>query len=280
METTGSECDHKNVMMEGSQKTCEDCGVILNKEDVIFEKEWRYYGMMDTKHTQDPNRCHARRNEEKMIFKDVEKLGFSDRIIMIANEIYEQVTKGRIYRANSRKGIIFACIFHAYKVSGSPQSCEQLIEIFGMDRKIGLKGLKFVNLNAPKDAEFRQFQISTDDLIGEIMDKFHATPVQKEEVLDIYHRIRDKSSLMNRSRPQSVACGIVKYYINQKNKDISMEFFQSRVGLSEITIQRLVNEIDRLLNTNDPQPFETLETLETFQTSTKEMVDRIKVTST
>jgi len=204
--------------------------------------------MMDTKHTQDPNRCHARRHDEKLIFKDVEKLGFSEKIILIANEIYEQVTKGRIYRANSRKGIIFACIFHAYKISGSPQSCEQLIDIFGMDRKIGLKGLKFVNLNAPKDALFRQYQISTEDLISEIMDKFHATDIQKQQVMDIYEKIRDRSSLMNRSRPQSVACGVVKYYINLKNKDISMEYFQSRVGLSEITIQRLVHEIERILS--------------------------------
>jgi len=245
---TSACCEHPHIFMENTTQTCEDCGMILNKEDIVFEKEWRYYGMMDTKHSQDPNRCHARRNDEKLIFKDVEKLGFSEKIILIANGIYEQVTQGRIYRANSRKGIIFACIFHAYKISGSPQSCEQLIDIFGMDRKIGLKGLKFVNLNAPKDALFRQYQISTSDLICEIMDKFHATDQQKEQVLDIYRIVQDKSSLLNRSRPQSVACGIVKYYINLKNKDISMEYFQSRVGLSEITIQRLVNEIERLLN--------------------------------
>lgn len=245
---TGKLCLHEMVMNEGNQKICEECGQILNREEMMFEKEWRYYGMMDTRHTKDPNRCHARRNEEKVIFKDVEKLGFSEKIILLANEIYEQVTQGRIYRANSRKGIIFACVFHAYKISGIPQSCEQLIDIFGMDRKIGLKGLKFVNLHAPKNAMFRQYQISTENLIDEIMEKFHASEQQKQEAISIYQRIKNKSSLINRSRPQSVACGVVRYYINQKNKDISMEYFQSRVKLSEITIQRLVHEIERLLH--------------------------------
>jgi transcription initiation factor TFIIIB Brf1 subunit/transcription initiation factor TFIIB len=239
---------HEFVMMDGNQETCESCGMILNKEDIVFDKEWRYYGMMDTKHSKDPNRCHARRSDEKMIFKDVEKLGFSEKIILLANDLYEEVTQGKIYRANSRKGIIFACVFHAYKISGSPQSCEQLIEIFGMDRKVGLKGLKFVNLNASKDATFRKFQINTHDLIREIMEKFHGTEIQKTEAIDIFEKIKDKSSLINRSRPQSVACGVVRYYINQKNKEISMEYFQSRVGLSEITIQRLVTEIERIFS--------------------------------
>jgi len=241
-------CHHEMIMVEGNQKICEECGEILNREDMNFEKEWRYYGMMDTRHNKDPNRCHARRSDDKMIFKDVEKLGFSEKIILLANEIYEQVTQGRIYRANSRRGIIFACVFHAYKISGMPQSCEQLIDIFGMDRKVGLKGLKFVNLNAPKDALFRQYQISTEHLILEIMDKFHASEEQKSEVLDLYKRIENKSSLINRSRPQSVACGIVRYYILRKNKEISMEYFQSRVKLSEITIQRLVQEIEQILH--------------------------------
>jgi hypothetical protein len=80
------------------------------------------------------------------------------------------------------------------------------------------------------------------------MEKFHGTEIQKTEAIDIFEKIKDKSSLINRSRPQSVACGVVRYYINQKNKEISMEYFQSRVGLSEITIQRLVTEIERIFS--------------------------------
>ena len=39
-------------------------------------------------------------------------MGFSDRIIEKANRIYDDVANGKIYRGNSRKAIIFACIFH------------------------------------------------------------------------------------------------------------------------------------------------------------------------
>ena len=238
------ECAHLNWLMESFNRICEDCGMIIPKDDCPEEEDLTPVAKYNT----DPRRCHARRNEEKGIYKDVEKLGFSDKIVSIANIMYEQVTKGKIFRGNSRKGIIFACIFHAYKINENPQSCEQLIEIFGIERRVGLKGLKFVNLNSPKDSKFREYQISTEDIIKEIMDKFNANEQQKQEAIDIFHRIKNKSSLLNRSRPQSVASGVVRYYIIQKNKDIGMDFFKNRVKLSELTITRIVAEIENIID--------------------------------
>jgi transcription initiation factor TFIIIB Brf1 subunit/transcription initiation factor TFIIB len=240
---TNQKCQHTNWSIESANKVCEDCGMVIVKEDDVDGLDLHV-----AKYNTDPKRCHARKNEEKGIFKDVEKLGFSDKIVSLANVLYEQVTSGKIYRGNSRKGIVFACIFHAYKINNNPQSCEQLIEIFGIERKIGLKGLKFVNLNSPKDSKFREFQINTENIICEIMDKFNANETQKQEAIEIYQKIKNKSSLLNRSRPQSVASGVVRYYIVQKNKDISMDFFKSRVHLSELTITRVVNEIENLLD--------------------------------
>jgi len=242
-EKTENGCAHANWSMESFNRICEDCGVVITKED---DPSTDLNPV--AKYNTDPKRCHARRNEEKGIYKDVEKLGFSDKIVSIASLMYEQVTGGKIFRGNSRKGIIFACIFHAYKINDNPQSCEQLIEIFGIERKIGLKGLKFVNLNSPKDSKFRNYQISTEDIIREIMDKFNASETQKLEAVRIYDRVKNRSSLLNRSRPQSVASGVVRYYILQKNKDIGMDFFKTRVKLSELTITRIVCEIENILD--------------------------------
>ena len=105
-----------------------------------------------------------------------------------------------------------------------------------------------MNLNSPKDSKFRDYQISTEDIIREIMDKFNANDLQKTEAIQIYEKVRNRSSLLNRSRPQSVASGIVRYYIIQKNKDINMEYFRSRVKLSELTINRIVTEIENVID--------------------------------
>ena len=242
------ECKHKNIIDENGIKMCEDCGIEVDI-DISFNKEWRYYGSADTRHNSDPNRCQIRKCEERTIYKDVEKLGFSDKIVTLANKLYEEVTQGRIYRGNSRKAIVFACIFHSYKMEGNPQSCENLINVFGLERKIGLRGLKHISLHAPQDAELRSIYITPENLIVEIMDKFDANETQKDDVIELYQKIKNKSSILNRSRPQSVASGLVRYYILLKNKDIDMKDFKLKVGLSPLTINRIVTEISRILNT-------------------------------
>jgi len=240
------QCIHPQWTEENSTHICMDCGMMIEKE-LSYEKEWRYYGLRDTKHQSDPNRCNLRKVEDKSIFRDVEKLGFSDKIISNANMIYEQVTQNRIFRGNTRRGIIFACIFHAHKLIDNPQSCDSLVEIFQIHRKTALKGLKYVNLNLSREKFPTGFQIDTPHLIREIMLKFNASESKIREVIQIFQVIQNRSSLLNRSRPQSVACGVVRYYILEHNPEISTEYFRSKVRLSELTINKIVKEIYRIL---------------------------------
>jgi transcription initiation factor TFIIIB Brf1 subunit/transcription initiation factor TFIIB len=242
-------CKHSDILDDNGVKICLDCGEEISR-DISFDKEWRYYGSEDTRRSGDPNRCHVRKCEEKTIFKDVENLGFSDRIINIANDIYLQVTKGNIFRGNSRKSIVFACVFNAFKMIDKPQSSESLREIFKLDRKTTLKGVKYVNLNAPKDSNLRIKYITPVELIDEIMEKFTATKEQKEEIVKLYEKIRNKSSALNRARPQSVASGLIYFYISNisnPNNSLNIKDFIKKVKLSELTVQKISNEIKRVL---------------------------------
>lgn len=245
--STSINCIHSNIVTEKGVNVCIDCGEEIYQK-ISHDKEWRYYGQSDNKHSSDPNRVQARKIEERSIFKDVENLGFSDTIISKANKIYSQVTQGKIFRGNSRKAIVFACVFHAFKISGKPQSHEKLIQIFNLNRKIGLKGLKYVNLYAPKESKLRTTYITPINLIDEIMQKFSATQEQKQEVIELYEKIKNKSSRLNRSRPQSVASGLVFYWITTKDKKISLKDFAQKVVLSELTINKISKEIFEVIN--------------------------------
>ena len=81
------------------------------------------------------------------------------------------------------------------------------------------------------------------------MEKFDATSQQIDEVNELYLKIHNRSSILNRSRPQSVASGLVRYYILLKGKDISIKEFQQKVKLSELTIEKMAREISRILKT-------------------------------
>jgi len=49
----------------------------------------------------------------------------------------------------------------------------------------------------------------------------------------------------------------VRFYIVRKNSDISMEYFKSKIRLSELTISRIVKEISRILE-HQPANFHDL----------------------
>ena len=241
------ECKHTNTDISSGHTICLDCGHQF-KDDIKYDKEWRYYGASDTRHTVDPNRCHIRKSTEKNIDKDVAGLGFSDRIISHANKIYEHVTNGNIYRGSTRRSIIFACIFHAYKLEGNPQSCDHLVTTFNLSKKAGLKGLKFVNLYSPKEQVINRSYITVENIITEIMGKFNAGQEDIRKILHICQKIKNKSQLLNRARPQSVAAGLIRYYCIQHEKNIDAEKFRSVVNLSELTINRICKEIEQIMN--------------------------------
>jgi transcription initiation factor TFIIIB Brf1 subunit/transcription initiation factor TFIIB len=249
--TEGSDSDcclHENIINEKGMSICVDCGEEMQYKNT-HDKEWRYYGQGDTKNSSDPTRVQMRKCEERNIFRDVENLGFSDKVVARANKIYAQVTKGKIFRGNSRRAIVFASIFHSFKLGGHPQSHERLIRIFNLNRKTGLRGLKYVNLYAPKDSKIRTTYISPVNLVEEILEQFSATKEQKQEVIDLYEKIKNKSSRLNRSRPQSVSSGLVFYWTCIKGKNISLKEFAKKVQLSELTISKIAKEISEVLET-------------------------------
>lgn len=239
-----STCSHINTINESGTYLCRDCGLELSKV-MSYEKDWRYYGSDDTRKNSDPNRCHIRKVEDKSIFKDVEIFGFSDKIVNTANDIYAQVTKGKIYRGNSRKAIIFGCVFQSIKINGKSYTCESLREIFKLDRKIILRGLKHVSLNAPKSTQVRN-KNGTSELLDEYIIKFGINEEDREEIFDIYNKIRSRSTIVNRSRPQSVISSLIYYFLCKKNgsNNVNIKDFVKKVKLSELTICKISKEIE------------------------------------
>jgi transcription initiation factor TFIIIB Brf1 subunit/transcription initiation factor TFIIB len=241
-------CDHIDIVNDNGIVSCVECGIELSKI-VSYEKDWRYYGNDDTRKNSDPNRCHIRKIEDKSIFKDVENFGFSEKVVNMANDMYINVTFGKIYRGSSRKAIVFGCIFHSIKMTGKMFSCESLRSIFNLEKKIILKGLKHVSLNSPKNNLFINRYITPIELVNEYITKFSYEEEDKKEINDIYEKIKNKSSIINRSRPQSIASSLIYYYYCEKfgSNNFSIKDFIKKIKLSELTIHKISKEIKRIL---------------------------------
>ena len=243
-----NECQHSKIIYDNGVTLCNDCGMELdintNSRESIFFSVAR-----ETKLVSDPSRCYIRKHKNKSIYQDVQHLNISDHIKDVANDIYTQCSGEKVKRGCNRRGIVFASIFHAYKLDKNPQSCESLIATLDIERKDALKGLKFINDNAPSNASLRTTYITPEHLIIEFVSKFKATKDQQNEIIQLYRKIKGRSSMLNRSRPQSVSSGIIYYWLLVADRNITLKEFIDKVGLSELTVINKAKEISRILNT-------------------------------
>jgi transcription initiation factor TFIIIB Brf1 subunit/transcription initiation factor TFIIB len=237
-------CNHEDTIFEDNIQICVNCGLKLC-EEFNLNPEWRFYGENDNKNASDPNRCQYRKIPDKGIRKDLENLNIPSNVIEIADILYNDITKGDIKRSNLRKGIIFACVFQAYKILNKPQTPDVLQTKFNINRKNMSKGLTYFWLRSEnKNKEY----ITAEHFIPKICEKFNIKDNHIKCLLELYKKIADKSSILNRSNPQSVSSALVYYYLKKLNVDISASTFGESVNLSEVTILNKANEIDEVLN--------------------------------
>ena len=260
------ECKHLYIT-DGKNEICQNCGSEKQKP-LSLEKEWRYFGS-DNK-TKDPSRCNLRKAPTKPpLTSQCEKVNIrSGKVVNDANQFYLDVTKGKIYRGKKRIAIIYACVYYSLKANNSSYSPDKLLHIFEIDRTTALRGLKFVKTNlSQKENHLLMLKTNThtenlkdndtiqnttneteiERLLDEIMEDLNATDSQIQEIKSLYKYLCGKSSLLNRSRPQSFATGLAKYYIMKKNPSFVFEI-KYNVKLSNLTLKRIVNEIETIMN--------------------------------
>ena len=164
--------------------------------------------------------------------------------------VFDEVTKGDIYRGNSRKAIVFACVFEAYKQSGNPKSLEFLQDKFRLQRKVISKGINHVGMNTSKKKKNISVSLSPVDLIEETMTKLEADEKQIKNTMEIYNNIKNRSSLLNRSKPRSISTGVIWFYCVYTKKTITIKELSTISNLSEATIEKIAKEIDRIFKSN------------------------------
>jgi transcription initiation factor TFIIIB Brf1 subunit/transcription initiation factor TFIIB len=243
-------CRHENTIDNDGSIICIECGETLS-ENICEEAEWRYYGSNDNVESSDPSRCQYTKTVDKGITKELLALGFSNDVSVKANELYMIVTKETIKRSNFRKGIMFACVFHAFIMLEKPQTTDYIANILKISKRSISKGFTYYGLNYPKERFEKQVYITAEHYIPRILNDLKVTKEHVAKVLALYNKIKDKSYLLNTSNPQSIGSGFVYYYLKKLNADINPTKFGEQVKLSEITITRISNEIEDIINNED-----------------------------
>ena len=229
--------------------SCIHCGMISS--EILDDSNWV------TNNSFENTRCQQRLKLKSSIHKEVKHLNFDENIVELANEIYQDVIvnvhdkKKQIFRGKKRKAIIFSCIMHAFKLNKKQQNYETIMKLFNISKKFGLFGMRYLNMFISKKYKSTESHyVTPTHVIDIVMNNMNATESQKQEVFRMYDFVKDKSCKLNRSRPSSVANAIVYFWMKKKKIKINTNEFSNVFNMSELTINKLMKEIERIYERN------------------------------
>lgn len=239
----GKACDHKVVMDRGDFQVCAECGD--TKEVFSYDPEWRYYGASDNKSSKDPSRCrYSSTPTSRNIKKALEVRKIPEAMVDATIKKYETVVGRKTMRGEKRNGIIAICLWVSLRERGDFRTVTEVGALFDLERKNLYKGLQTYSQAFPDD---RIVTLTPTDLLSRTLKLAEIETTHYEALKQICESLENKSRMLSRSNPQSVAAAIVWLYLclhpQVKAKyGISKSLYAKKVSLSEITISKLAKE--------------------------------------
>ena len=229
-----TECAHHHTMRANGQTHCRDCGEAI----LSFCKE-------ETHFFDDANAVLATdRKAPKTIRKELDALPLPDEIKDRADRIYAYKVGDNTYRSNVRQEVKFSCIFDAYKEAGIVCDPNEIAQLLGIKRKGMSRGImRCSSLYTGKANLEEQTPLTALDLIPRMLSRcgVQAEDCHLEDMERIYTHVKDRSELLNRSKPQSIAAALIFYYMSNMvlDRKITKNEIAKNCGISVMTLTKL-----------------------------------------
>ena len=235
------ECRHARTASLHGQTHCRDCGETI----LSFCQE-------DTHYFEDASTVLAtERKAPKSIRKELEPLALPEDIKDRADRIYAYKVGDNTYRANVRQEVKFNCIYEAYKQAGIVCDPNEIAAMLGIKRKGMSRGIMRCSslVTGKNDKEEPQI-LTAFDLVPSMLERcgIQGDASHLEDMQRVYQYTKDRSELLNRSKPQSIAAALIFYYLKQVESDrkIAKNEIAKKCGISVMTLGKVAAEFENI----------------------------------
>jgi hypothetical protein len=234
-----TECTHEITVEHDGEVFCSDCGEALRDLDTEFRKE-------KSKTVEDGGRCQSLQTGNIGILSDIQHIqSIPKKIKDQANHYFMEYmaqTKTNVLRQKSRRSIIAAVLYYAFLSENNSYPIERLANLLTITSREASQSLHKVARKIPR---LRTIQITVQDVMYQILKKLGATdPLDFQWVEYIYSVIEHRNGKLNKARMNSVASGVVWYYIQREEKPIELDHFSRVCELSKTTIENIARIVE------------------------------------
>lgn len=236
-EETEGVCPHTSFEAGPGGKVCTLCGKIIFGLDYSFDRN------------EEGSRCQYRtvtiRSIDDVFHKNT--IEISECMMDKVDEKYRAIVKFEKVRGKSRDALVAICLMFCLRREGDNRTLDDMKRMFFVSRKDLSSSLYKYYKIFPED---RTVYLHPEDLVKRILILQNTTLVYEDSIKKMCTMLKNKSKLINRSTPQSVASAVTFIYLKprleKQGKYLDKKEFAKRVFLSEITIDKIVKEITNL----------------------------------
>jgi len=232
-------CEHTNRGRSSAGMVCIDCGTIINDLDYSFDRN------------EGNNRCqhqavYTRSVDDVFLKNNISEENF---VLDEVDKIYRTVAKKKKVRSTSRDALVAICYRFYLLKKGDCRPLTDLVKQFGVTRKYLSAALAKYYKAFPAD---RTIHLRPKDLVKRalILENFDQEFIQEhcpriERMCELAY---NRSADLDHRNPQSVASAMVYVYIKYRLPHLTLnrKVFAKNVELSEMTIDKISKEIERL----------------------------------
>lgn len=234
-------CLHAKTSRLNGQTHCRDCGETLPS----FCKE-------DTKFFDDASTVLASDHKlPKSIRKELDILPLAEAVKDRADKIYAEKVGTNTYRSNVRQEVKFNCLFEAFKQLGIYKDPCEIAKMLKIKRKGMSRGILRCSFLCTGKETTQTMAITAVHLVPEMLTRNGVEFDQShlEDIARIHDYAKERSEILNRSKPQSIASSLVYFYLRKKDKDhkINKADVAKNCGVSMMTISKLDLELEQIL---------------------------------
>lgn len=168
---------------------------------------------------------------------------FSDTIKMKITRLYYKVTDGKSKRNGPRRATIYACIIAVCKKKNIPFDTNTLQKQLDISKKEINKVMKDLD---PVLGHYR-VQVTISDILTNILKSCNMQTKCLPELLEIHDKCVAKSPLLNGSKPETLAAGLVFYYLRANLQEFQHEPYFNGSKVARDTIILVANEFQKCL---------------------------------
>ena len=239
--TCGNEaCQHLFGRVEHGRVGCMLCGAQEVARELVYSAGGSF--------SEGADHLQVRRSDDRTIISDLLKMNLSYDVCQLANRNFVGVTRGKTFRCKSRRALMCCSVFLAQKHLNGVADHQALQDLFDVDGRQIMHAMKVLCFSPRVDRQHEPFcdnafAVSTEDITSRTMQLFGASEAHVIEALEILQAIKGKSTMLSRSRPQSLAASVVFFWIIVNQQPIRMELFKRHTQISPTTIARYCAEI-------------------------------------